>query len=101
MKSTYFFEHFKNLEYPAEATLRVAYQTSDNTITLNSDKLLKNLFIDHKDTYVKFSDNYFDLIPNIPVTIAVHDKSLQEIKDGLKYVSLREASESGDLKVII
>ena len=33
-------------------------------ITLRTDKVIKNLFISHPDEYLKFSDNYFDMVPD-------------------------------------
>jgi len=55
--------------------------------------LLKNFFIDHKEHYVHFSDNYFDVVPGFPVTVTVlGDKKLAEVKAGLKFTSLRQAN---------
>lgn len=61
-------------------------------MTLESDKLVKNLFIDHKDQYLDLSDNYFDLVPNHPVTVKLEEGNLGALKSGLVFTSVREAS---------
>ena len=43
-------------------------------ITLNTDKLAKNLYLTIGDTEGFFSDNYFDLIPGHPVKITLETK---------------------------
>lgn len=60
---------------------------------MSSPKLLKNVFIDHKDKYIQLSDNYFDLLPNKPVTVKlIGGIKLAEIKDGLKFNSVLHAT---------
>ncbi len=43
-----------------------------NEITFSTDKLVKNLFIDHQDQYLSLSDNYFDLVPGHPLTVKLN-----------------------------
>lgn len=31
--------------------------------------VVKNLFISHKNTYLRLTDNYFDLVPGHPVKV--------------------------------
>ena len=57
---------------------------------------MKNLFISHESTYVKFSDNYFDLVPGHPVKVVLlHKDGLAKLKDGLRFRSYREVYEQG------
>ena len=63
-----------------------------NELTFSSNKLVKNLFIDHKDQYLDLSDNYFDLVPNYPVTVKLQEGNLSDLKKGLIFNSVREAS---------
>lgn len=54
-----------------KAAATITFNVSKNEIKIESDKLLKNLFIDHRDYYVHFSDNYFDVVPGFPITVSV------------------------------
>lgn len=38
-------------------------------MTFESKKLIKNLFIDHAEKYIHFSQNYFDVVPGFPVVV--------------------------------
>lgn len=101
MSSTAFFTVYKQLKLP-KATLTVKYDLAGNTLTLSTDKLIKNLFIDHKQHYIHLSDNYMDLLPGHDVTVALlRGLSLKDVKEGLKYTSLREASVNESLSVKI
>jgi hypothetical protein len=74
-----------------KAKLNVKYNINNNTITVNTNKFLKNLFIDLKDgKYVKLSDNYFDLMPDQNVQITV-EGDLKILKDDLQFKSYRES----------
>ena len=58
-------------------------------MTFSSDKLIKNLYIYNSKEYIKLSDNYFDLVPNVFVTVTLRDCKLADIKDTMKYMSVR------------
>lgn len=89
MRHTSFFNKPKDLDLP-NATLNVQYNKKNNQITLSSTSLIKNLFIDHETHYIKLSDNYFDLIPNVPYTVTIDpENSLSNLLHGLKYVSMK------------
>ena len=96
MTSTHFNAYFKDLNLP-EAQISVEYHPEFNEITIESTgPVVKNLFISHSDTYVKFSDNYFDLVPGHPVKVVLLNKDgLARLKDGLRFRSYREVYESG------
>lgn len=92
MYNTRFFAKFKQLNLP-KAKATITYNSAKDQIKIESEKLLKNFFIDHKEHYVHFSDNYFDVVPGFPVTVTVlGDKKLAEVKAGLKFTSLRQAN---------
>lgn len=69
--------------------MTVKINEEDNTITFSTDKLVKNLFIDHKDKYLDLSDNYFDLVPNYPVVVTLQEGTLSNLKKGLIFNSVR------------
>jgi beta-mannosidase len=68
MSNTYYFEKYKNLNLP-KTNPKIILNLKKNELTITSDKLIKNLFIDHKNYYLHFNNNYFDVLPNIPITI--------------------------------
>jgi hypothetical protein len=52
--------------------------------------VVKNLFISHATTYLRTSNNYFDLVPGHPVKVIVlHPDGLAKLKNGLKFRSYR------------
>lgn len=70
---TLYFAEPKDLNLPeAKVSLEAEKSGEDFVITLNSDKLAKNVFLYLEDVYEgykRFSDNYFDLIPGKEVKI--------------------------------
>lgn len=58
--------------------------------------LIKDLYISLAgDQYVRLSDNYFDVVPHVPVTVFVINHKLTEIKDKLSFVSYRQSFIKG------
>jgi len=58
--------------------------------------VVKNLFISHKEKYLKASNNYFDLLPGHPVKVIVENKEgLASLKSGLVFRSYREVYTDG------
>lgn len=58
--------------------------------------VVKNLFISHSKTYIRTSNNYFDLVPGHPVKVIVHHPDgLGKLKDGLIFRSYREVYTAG------
>lgn len=71
MTSTYYLVRHKDLAIP-KAVLNVSYLFESNQITVSSKKLIKDLYISFKGSnYLRLSDNYFDVVPFIPVTVTV------------------------------
>jgi beta-mannosidase len=61
-------------------------------LRLSSSVLARSVYVSFGDTDAKVSDNYFDLVPDEPVTIAVDSKaSLGELENGMKIMSLADA----------
>jgi len=75
-----------NFEKP---NITVAFDEVKQTVTLHTDKLAKDvyLFIDEVD--VKFSDNFFDMLPGIVYTVTVlNNYTVGSFRNVLKVASL-------------
>jgi beta-mannosidase len=67
----------------------------DYTVTLQSAKLARNVYVSFGDTNVEIADNYFDLLPAEPVTIHLKSSAtLEQLKAALTTMSLTEAFHS-------
>lgn len=65
------------------------------TITLQSTKLARNVYLSFGDLDVETADNYFDLLPGEPVTIRLKSSAtLEQVKAALITMSLTEAFNS-------
>ncbi|GAA3568735.1 glycoside hydrolase family 2 protein, partial [Snuella lapsa] len=53
-------------------------------MTLRAATLVKDLFITVEGASLKLSDNYFDLLPNVPATIVVESKDFDDSKIEIK-----------------
>jgi beta-mannosidase len=89
-----FFDAMHNLELPVmpkiEATL--SKTGGDYTITLQSSKLARGVYISFGDLEVESSDNYLDVLPGESVTVTLKSAAaIDQLKSGLKIVSLTEA----------
>lgn len=61
-KNTFALVNYKLLQLE-KARVKVMCHLSNNTISIQSDKFLKNLFVDLKQgRYLKLSDNYVDVL---------------------------------------
>ncbi|MGO8718781.1 MAG: beta-mannosidase [Acidobacteriaceae bacterium] len=59
---------------------------------LSSRVLARSVYVSFEDIDAKVSDNYFDLLPDEPVTIAVDSKaSLTQLENSMKLMSLVDA----------
>jgi beta-mannosidase len=62
------------------------------TITLQSSKLARGVYVSFGDLDVESSDNYLDLLPGESVTITLKSAAtLDQLKSALKIMSLTEA----------
>lgn len=101
MSSTAFNVRFKDLNLsPAE--IIVEFNEEFNEMTIKSaGPVVKNLFISHATTYLRTSNNYFDLVPDHPVKVIVlHPDGLAKLKSGLKFRSYREVYTQGSVVTI-
>jgi beta-mannosidase len=86
-----------NLELPVAPRIETTLnKTGDEyTLTLQSAKLARNVYLAFGDLDVQSSDNYFDLLPTEPVTIRLKSAATAEqVKDALKVMSLTETFSS-------
>jgi len=89
-----FFDVTHNLQLPVapkiEATLNPA--GGNYTITLQSPKLARSVYISFGDLDVESSDNYFDLLPGESATVALKSTAtLDQLRSAVKVTSLTEA----------
>jgi beta-mannosidase len=92
-----FLDTTRNLELPVAPKIETTIsKTGDGyTITLQSAKLARSVYLSFGDLDVQSSDNYFDLLPAEPVTITLKSPATaDQIKDALKVMSLTEAFNS-------
>ena len=101
MSSTHFNVKFKELNLP-QADITVEYHPDFNEFTVSTNgPVVKNLFISHTTTYLRVSNNYFDLLPNHPVKVVVHHADgLNKLKDGLLFHSYREVYTPGSNVIV-
>jgi beta-mannosidase len=89
-----FFDVMHSLDLPVmpkiEATLNKT--GTGYTITLQSSKLARGVYVSFGDLDVESSDNYIDLLPGESVTITLKSAAtLDQLKSALKMMSLTEA----------
>ncbi|HWY22779.1 MAG TPA: glycoside hydrolase family 2 protein [Candidatus Acidoferrum sp.] len=92
-----FFDVSHNLELPVSPNIETTLNKTgeDYTITLQSSKLARNVYLSFGDLDVQISDNYFDLLPAEPVTIRLKSSAtLEKLRGALKTMSLTEAFNS-------
>ncbi|MFZ0817918.1 MAG: glycoside hydrolase family 2 protein [Candidatus Sulfotelmatobacter sp.] len=83
-----------DLELPVAPKIetRLTKTGDDYTVTLQSSKLARNVYISFGDLDVQTSDNYFDLLPGEQATIHLKSSAGQEqLRAALKVMSLTEA----------
>src|ERR1700723_1359488 len=89
-----FFDVTHDLELPVAPKIETTFNRSgeESTITLQSQKLARNVYLSFGDLDVKISENYFDLLPGEPVTLRLKSPAtLDQIRDAMKVMSLTEA----------
>ena len=96
MTNTYYIGRPKEIELK-QATLNVSYNSDTNQIKLNTNSLIKSLYISHPDQYIKLSDNYVDILPGIETVLTL--PKLGELKSKLKFTSVLQTYSTTELKV--
>ena len=89
-----FFDVMHNLELPVmpkvESTLNKT--GGDFTLTLQSPKLARGVYISFGELDVESSDNYFDLLPGEPATVTLKSSAtIDQLRSALTIMSLTEA----------
>src|SRR5580692_4289543 len=89
-----FFDVTHDLELPVAPKIETTFNKSgeESTITLQSQKLARNVYLSFGDLDVKISENYFDLLPGEAVTLRLKSPAtLDQIRSAMKVMSLTEA----------
>jgi beta-mannosidase len=89
-----FFDVTHDLELPVAPKIETTFNQSggDFTITLQSQKLARSVYLSFGDLDVQSSDNYFDLLPGEAVTIRLKSSATPEqVRGAMKVTSLTEA----------
>ena len=89
-----FFDAMHSLDLPVMPKIETTLSKSGAgyTITLQSSKLARGVYVSFGDIDVEISDNYFDLLPGEPATITLKSgATIDQLKSALKVMSLTEA----------
>jgi beta-mannosidase len=89
-----FFDVMHNLDLPVMPKIESTINKTGAgyTITLQSSKLARGVYVSFGDLDVESSDNYLDLLPEESVTITLKSAAtLDQLKNALKVMSLTEA----------
>ena len=87
------FDHVRNLALPAASIQsEVAGGNGSYTLTLRSTVLARHVYASFGDEEAEISDNYFDLLPNEPVTLQVKSKAaLEALRRSLRVRNITDA----------
>jgi beta-mannosidase len=89
-----FFDATHDLDLPVAPSIETTFNKSgeDYAITLQSQKLARNVYLSFGDLDVQSSDNYFDLLPGDALTLHLKSAATPEqIRGAMKVTSLTEA----------
>jgi len=92
-----FFNTMHDLELPAAPKIETTLsKTGDGySVTVQSSKLARSVYLSFGDLEVQSSDNYFDLLPAETVTIHLKSSAtLEQLKAAFRVLSLTEAYNS-------
>ena len=74
----FYFAGFRDIELPQpRITIREVPGTNGTSFTLESDSLARQVWLSAQEEGI-FSDNFFDLIPGVPMTVRFYQRSNQE-----------------------
>ncbi len=89
-----FFDVTHDLDLPVAPRIDTALNKTgdDYSVTLQSTKLARGVYVSFGDLDVQSSDNYFDLLPGETMTLHLKSRATQEqLKSAMKTMSLTEA----------
>jgi beta-mannosidase len=92
-----FFDRMQNLELPVMPKIETTVSKTGEvyTITMQSAKLARSVYLSFGDLDVQASENYFDLLPGETAMVTVKSPAtLEQIKSRLKTISLTDAFAS-------
>jgi beta-mannosidase len=91
--NVYLFDRTRNLALPApKIDSQLAATTGGYSLKLTSQVLARNVFVSFGDSDVEVSDNYFDLLPNEPLTIQLKSKdSVDKIRAAMEIHNIVDA----------
>lgn len=91
-ENQYYFEFTKDLELPdAQIKFSVKRIADGIEVTLKSKTLVKDLFVETPVQGVRFSDNFFDLLPGKTKKIKITSPDVQAVqKAGLKFKHIKD-----------
>jgi beta-mannosidase len=92
-----FFNVTHDLELPVSPKIETSVSKigEDYTLTVQSPKLARSVYLSFGDLDVQSSDNYFDLLPTEPVTLHLKSPAtVEQIKGAMKIMSLTDAFNS-------
>jgi beta-mannosidase len=91
--NTYLFDRTRSLALPSpQIQSDVTGANGAYVLRLLSPTLARQVFVSFGDTDVDISDNYFDLIPNEPVTLQLKSKAnIDEVKRALRVRNITDA----------
>ena len=92
-RNVWLFDRTRNLTLPSPTIqTEITGRDGNYSLRLQSPVLARDVYTSFGDTDVEISDNYFDLMPNEPVTLQLKSKaSLDEIKRVLKLRNITDA----------
>ena len=99
-RNIFLFDRVRNLMLPSPSIqAEVAGGNGSYALRLQSAVLARHVYASFGDNDVVVSDNYFDLLPNEPVTLQVKSKAdLDEIRKSLKVRNITDAFSSEPAK---
>jgi beta-mannosidase len=100
-RNVYLFDVTRNLDLPsAQIKAELTGSNGAYTLQLQSPVLARDVYLSFGDTDVSVSDNYFDLLPNEPITIQLKSKAdLEQVKRLLLIRNITDAFPPPEGKV--
>jgi len=99
-RNVFLFDRVRNLSLPSPSIqAEVSGGNGSYALRLESAVLARHVYASFGDNDVEVSDNYFDLLPNEPITLQLKSKAdLDEIRKSLKVRNITDAFSSEPAK---
>lgn len=90
-EKNHYFNPVKKLNLPEEeAEIEISELPEGVLLSISTDKLLKNLYLELPQMGVKYSDNFFDMMPGSTKEVILNGVSLEQVKSQLQVKSVRD-----------